>query len=403
MPQCAFYTAGFVRCSRRDSDGTDYCRTHQRKAAALGLRPPAEGHCHCVRFIDGQDQWCGQPYHEGETICTWHWHRVTAANERAQERQAREELRRQRIEVLVQEYFVQQPLPHWQDVARDTRVRRTLPRNDPRFIHPADAQTIARRYFILTTPDTEPVTTFTDFWVGLWIQAHEVAMEERDVMGLVPPPAAPLPPLGQMGRLAADSQNVHTAAVSKQTNSNIDLLLETELHGEQDTLMWLMHWWTVRSPKPTFEEVWKVLEDVRYWYGKRTCKSTGDYLYKRVLDGLAYRVLMAGDTDAPRGSPEDIAKNELHNELSKRLWEECSEAVGMCCEGHISRLANVLVGFDETFRPPVPVGEILQAKMAAIAEMKLSHKLKLQKAIAVMDELKIPVDDREPWLEALEA
>lgn len=391
MPQCQFYTAGFVRCSRRGLGDTDYCRTHAPKAAALGPRP-AEGHCLCVRFIDGQDQWCGQPHHPEETICTWHWQRVTLANQRAQERQAREEFRRQRIEVLVQEYFVQQPLPHWQDVARDTRVRRTLPRNDPRFIHPADAQTIARRYFILTTPDTEPVTTFTDFWVGLWIQAHEVAMEERDVMGLVPPPAAPLPPMGQMGRLAADSQNVHTAAVSKQTNSNVDLLLEDGDDPSYDVLVTLSTWWMVLIPTTKFADYWRVMEDVRHWYEKRTCKSTGDYLYKRVLNGLVSRILLATDE-----------KRELHVELAQRLWEECSEAVGMCCEGHISRLANVLVGFDETFRPPVPVGEILQTKMAAISELKLSHKHKLQRAIELMDELKIPVDERAPWLEALEA
>jgi len=74
----------------------------------------------------------------------------------------------------------------------------------------------------------------------------------------------------------------------------------------------------------------------------------------------------------------------------------------MCCEGHISRLANVLVGFDETFRPPVPVGEVLQTRMAAIAQLKLSHKHKLQRAIELMDELKIPVNERAPWLEALE-
>jgi hypothetical protein len=86
----------------------------------------------------------------------------------------------------------------------------------------------------------------------------------------------------------------------------------------------------------------------------------------------------------------------------KRLWEECEEAVGMCCEGHLARLANVLVGFDEAFKPPVPVGEILQQKMADIAQMKLSPKLKLQKAIAVMDELAIPIADRAPWLEAME-
>jgi hypothetical protein len=212
----------------------------------------------------------------------------------------------------------------------------------------------------------------------------------------VPPPddLPPPPPLGPMGRLAADNQNVHTAVVATQTNANLELLLEATPSTPGDTLSILTRWW-MAVMRPSFEDYWRVMEDVRHWYGKRTCRKTNDTLYKRVLDGLVEKVLLATDDRTPEA-------NALFEELVQRTWEECSESVGMCCDGHLSRLANVLVGFDEAFRPPVAVGELLQQKMAAIAELKLSPRHKLQRAMEVMEELKVPVEERAPWLEALE-
>jgi hypothetical protein len=72
----------------------------------------------------------------------------------------------------------------------------------------------------------------------------------------------------------------------------------------------------------------------------------------------------------------------------------------MCCDGHISRLCNVLVGFDEAFAPPVPFGEILQSKMAAIATQDISTDEKVQQATAFFNEYAVPEADRTAWLDA---
>ena len=72
----------------------------------------------------------------------------------------------------------------------------------------------------------------------------------------------------------------------------------------------------------------------------------------------------------------------------------------MCCEGHLSRLCNVFVGFDEAFRPPVSLGELLQNKMAAIASLDLSYDDKIQQAIDFFNEVGLPHADRSAWLDA---
>lgn len=377
MP-CAFYTNNFTRCTNNVRGGGDYCGVHRHKAERLGDRP-AETMCHCVRWIDGRDQWCGQARLEGRDICNYHAVRMADRTER----EIREQVRVNMQMRTLREYMegpIRRELTDWRMVARDCRRRMNLPRNDPAYLTDGTAAWVARQFFRRTTA-IEP-EVFTDFWVDLWREEHGLPP-----MPVEAAPAAPLPQ-GQMARLARDAQNVHTAQVSKQTNGNLDILLATPPREGGDTLNSLTRWWMCRIA-PSFEDYWKVMQDVHHWYHARTCKKTNDQLYKRVLDGLVAKVVQAPD--------------EVFGELVKRVWEECSEAVGMCCEGHLARLANVFVGFDEAFVPPVPVGEILQQKMADIAEMKLSHKLKLQKAIAVMDELKIPIADRDPWLEALEA
>jgi hypothetical protein len=72
----------------------------------------------------------------------------------------------------------------------------------------------------------------------------------------------------------------------------------------------------------------------------------------------------------------------------------------MCCEGHISRLCNVLVGFDEAFQPPVPFSEILYNKMAAISVMDVSTEEKIQQATTFFNEYAVPMDQRQAWLDA---
>jgi hypothetical protein len=310
------------------------------------------------------------------------------------ERQHREQERVELEHRVLTEYLNDPRHPGWQAVARDLRRRMRLPRAHAEYLPDLSAERIARRFHMRTT--NEHAFVFVDFWVGLWRAEH----------GLPPMPVEPVPqadpapaqPQGQMARLARDTQNVHTAQVAKQTNGNLELLLEATPFEQQDTLTTLTKWW-MRNVEPGFDNYWRVMQDVKHWYAARTCKKTNDQLYKRVLDGLVAKISRAAEQET---WGDDPAKCELFEELVKRVWEECDEAVGMCCEGHLARLSNVLVGFDEAFKPPVPVGEILQQRMSDIAKLKLSPKLKLQKAIAVMDELAIPIAERDPWLEALE-
>lgn len=187
-----------------------------------------------------------------------------------------------------------------------------------------------------------------------------------------------------LARFAADRQNVHTAAVTRQTNAGEAKLLAAKTDGKGVGLR-ILRVFATRGGY--LHDVLRVMNDIDTWYSQRTCREPGDRLYGRMLEGLWALI---------EQQPEEQRK-----ELRQRLWEEASESVGMCCEGHISRLVNVMSGFDDAFKPRQSEGEILQAKMAELAGMDIPDADKLAQARAFMGTLAMDAAAQAPWLEAL--
>ena len=189
-------------------------------------------------------------------------------------------------------------------------------------------------------------------------------------------------------QLANDNQNVHTQEISKQMKDSIDLLLAVEVPATQtNTFNELAASW-VRLAKDTTEAN-AVYADAVAWWNRPTIFNEGDRLYRKCLRGLWWTI--------------KNYKGEVRAELEKRLWQECKEAAlpySVCTQGHMARLSNVMVGFDDAFAPPVPVGEILQQKMAAISEMDIEYEKQIELAEAVLAELKIPQEEHKNWLAA---
>lgn len=123
------------------------------------------------------------------------------------------------------------------------------------------------------------------------------------------------------------------------------------------------------------------------WYNQSSCRMPNDYLYRNTLDGLYLAI-------------RNVQSDDTKIELFKRTFEECVESVGMCCDGHITRLCNVMVGFDDAFRPPVPIGDLIQSKMSAIAATDVPTEEKVRQATAFFNELNVPEADRTAWLDA---
>lgn len=189
---------------------------------------------------------------------------------------------------------------------------------------------------------------------------------------------------------AHDRQNVHTAAANKLVaNANKELEKADAIDG---SLSQIKKRFTERGfGTPELRK--SVHKDMKRWYSDPQVMAAigqmeaNDFGYKRLLDkvwGL-------------------IQKSKHKDDLEQRLWEEAVDSLGMCTQGHMTRLANVLQGFEESAEAPtveIPKGERLQMAMAQIAELPIGEREAA--ARRVFAELEVAEGEQGAWMEALE-
>lgn len=182
-------------------------------------------------------------------------------------------------------------------------------------------------------------------------------------------------PRSELQKLALDKQNVHTKAVTDQTTELEKYLSKTPIPQTQDTLKEIQTLWSNRQ---NFK---KVFNDIKRFYNDVIIP---DFHYKRLLDSLW----------------ATIQAHEHKQELLERLWEETSESLNMCWQGHITRLCNVMVGFTDEAKAVIPLGELLQNKMAMISQLDADTSEKIRQANEFFNEHEIPQTERQAWIEA---
>ena len=190
-----------------------------------------------------------------------------------------------------------------------------------------------------------------------------------------------------LGGIATSRQSVHASEVVQQAARGMDFLLKVKVPSgwddESKVLGELKALWTG-------DEHEALHADMRIWWNQKSCFTADDSMYRKLLTGLWTYVK----------SEED---EERRKELEKRMFQECSEAVRMCCQGHTNRLVNVLGGFVTGIDVVVqrPKGEILQEKFALIGAIEDIAE-RTREANAVIAELGLSADEAAPWLEAIE-
>lgn len=192
--------------------------------------------------------------------------------------------------------------------------------------------------------------------------------------------------LPELALLASDSQNIHTKTVYKQTNTSIQLIEQVPVSKSQRTMDEILTAWI--SLDKDGKKLSTIHKDMLRFVNisRDDEKEEKDYLYRRVLRGLWAKI--------------KTFEEETKKELINRLWEECLESVEMCYDGHVSRLTNVLVGFDEAFKTPISARESFQNAMSAISNSELSYEEKVAEATKAMNDVSMPSDERTAWLEA---
>ena len=181
-----------------------------------------------------------------------------------------------------------------------------------------------------------------------------------------------------------NSQSVHESFIVKHTNDGVTILLSTTIPSGQRTLSEIECAW---SGKNIFD-LYDVMNDMKDWGNRERVMSETTNLYRNVLRGLWAMIKSVSDV-------------EIKAQLIQRLWEESKESVQMCADGHIARLINVMVGYDERFGNNIKPMEYFQNNIALIAASDAPVRFKIDQATRLMNEVNMPLEDRGSWLEAL--
>ena len=88
-------------------------------------------------------------------------------------------------------------------------------------------------------------------------------------------------------------------------------------------------------------------------------------------------------------------------DLCKIFAQELQDSVGMCAQGNLTRLCNVLAGYLDGINMETQ-GEQLQRRMALLMDLN-DPAVRLAQGRALLAELAVPVDQHVAWLEALTA
>ena len=214
----------------------------------------------------------------------------------------------------------------------------------------------------------------------------ELERIQRGVQGVQIPHrfANNIVPDNPLARFAHDRQNVHTPETSTMVR---DATIRLAVAVPADNVLQEISrsWFDHSLGTPQMRNM--VRADMTDWYERAWVRVDGDFAYKHMLDRVW-----------------GLIKASRHREdMEKRLWEEALDSVGMCADGHLTRLANSLQGFDEADAPvlEVPLSERLQTAMSQISEMDPGERESA--ARRVFAELGVEGDAQRPWLEALEA
>uniref|UniRef100_A0A6C0CHX2 Uncharacterized protein n=1 Tax=viral metagenome TaxID=1070528 RepID=A0A6C0CHX2_9ZZZZ len=198
--------------------------------------------------------------------------------------------------------------------------------------------------------------------------------------------AMALPPANQqqLARLANDNQNVHTQLVVEQTKKNVQEILKipvpeifkwqrNKLSMTYKTIVMFCH----LSPKSAWQ------------FSSMYCSDATIYdlepgIFGKVVDGVWQFI---------KNSPDRV-------DLKKILSAELRDNIGMCAQGNLSRMCNVLQGYMDGIGQKESVSEILGREFPKLMELENPVEREARGA-AILRENAVPEGEWENWLEPL--
>lgn len=198
-------------------------------------------------------------------------------------------------------------------------------------------------------------------------------------------PAAAPQPRGELEAFARDRQNVHTTQSVQMTKDIVARVLKIAVPEEYK--------WNPRTVSKTPGEIIvecrlrpnSVAQFISRYIASENIYEMGVGIFGKVLDSVWQYV-----------------RNSEHKEdLCKILAQELRDNEGMCLQGNLTRLCNVLAGYLEGVGPQESPAERLGRELPKLMEIEDSG-VRMDTARGVLRDVGMPEAEWGAWLEALE-
>jgi hypothetical protein len=187
---------------------------------------------------------------------------------------------------------------------------------------------------------------------------------------------------GELAQLAQDRQNVHTAVVVAKVKETIEKVLQIPVPPDYQTETLKTSGEIILECGLTKQAAWQMMAK---YCGDENVYELGRGIYARVLNSVWQYI---------KASPDSA-------DLKKILKAEMQDNIGMCAQGNLSRLCNILSGYMEGINADVKSkNEIIGPLLARLMEIEDIHD-RLEQAAQILVENAIPADQWMVWLEPL--
>ena len=190
---------------------------------------------------------------------------------------------------------------------------------------------------------------------------------------------------GDLGQFANDNQNIHTTRVVNQTVQMVERILNIKIPEGYA-------WNQITMSKTCGEIILECKLPVNaaslmlgMYVRNDTIYEMGAGIYGRTLDGVW----------------QYICNSSFKEDLCKILRQELVDNIGMCMQGNLTRLCNILAGYMEGFAGVTlsPV-EKLGNEIPKLMEIE-DVKERLERGIKILLESGLPEENWAAWLDAL--
>ncbi len=191
-------------------------------------------------------------------------------------------------------------------------------------------------------------------------------------------------PNRELAQFAADPQNVHTTEAVKKVKEIIEKVLEVPVPAEYK--------WNITECSKTPGEIileCKLTPKAAWQMSAMYCVDSEIYemgkgIYGRVLDCVW----------------QFIVKSEHKKDLCRILKSELQDNIGMCAQGNLSRLANILAGYMDGVKSQESLSEILGRELPPLMEIEDVQE-RVHKLVEILNRNKVPKAEWLVWAEPL--